>query len=132
MTEGLTFDNNVKIMIGAKGAETEWGAANYTVKEDGNGFVLELTEAGLNAINGSETEIRLLVKYSATVNENAKVERPERNDVIFHYGHEPHHGNTPYPTKPSEGKLTVNKEFSDAQGAWKDGEKVTRTQIPKG
>ena len=129
MTEGLTFNNNVKIMIGAKGAETEWDAANYTVKEDGNGFVLELTEAGLNAVNGQENEIRLLVKYSATVNENAKVDRQERNDVVFHFGNEPHHGNTPYPTKPSNGELTVNKEFSDAQGAWKDGEKVTVTII---
>ena len=129
MTEGLTFNNDVKIMIGAKGAEKEWDAANYTVKEDGNGFILELTEAGLNEINGKDAEVRLLVKYSATVNENSKVERPERNDVIFHYGNEPHHGNTPYPTKPSKGELTVNKEFSDAQGAWKDGEKVTVTLI---
>ena len=129
MTEGLTFNNDVKIMIGAKGAEKAWDAANYTVKEDGNGFVLELTEAGLNEINGKDAEVRLLVKYSATVNENAKVERPERNDVIFHYGNEPHHGNTPYPTKPSKGQLTVNKEFSDAQGAWKPGEKVTVTLI---
>lgn len=129
MTEGLTFNNDVKIMIGAKGAETEWDAANYTVKPDGNGFVLELTEAGLTALEeqAKDAEVRLLVKYSATVNENSKVERPERNDVIFHYGHEPHHGNTPYPTKPSNGELTVNKEFSDAQGAWKDGEKVSVT-----
>lgn len=129
MTEGLTFNNDVKIMIGAKGAEKAWDAANYTVKEDGNGFVLELTEAGLKEINGKDAEVRLLVKYSATVNENAKVERPERNDVFFHYGNEPHHGNTPYPTKPSKGQLTVNKEFSDAQGAWKPGEKVTVTLI---
>ena len=131
MTEGLTFNNDVEIMIGAKGAETEWDAANYTVTEDGNGFNLELTEAGLTALEeqAKDAEVRLLVKYSATVNENSKVERPERNDVIFHYGNEPHHGNTPYPTKPSEGKLTVNKEFSDAQGAWKDGEKVTVTLI---
>lgn len=129
MTEGLTFNNDVKIMIGAKGAEKEWDAANYEVKEDGNGFVLELTEAGLAALEeqAKDAEVRLLVKYSATVNENSKVERPERNDVIFHYGHEPHHGNTPYPTKPSNGELTVNKEFSDAQGPWKPGEKVTVT-----
>ena len=127
MTEGLTFNNNVKIMIGAKGAETKWDAANYTVKKDGNGFVLELTQAGLDAVNGQEKDVRLLVKYSATVNENAKVDRQERNDVVFHFGNEPHHGNTPYPTKPSNGQLTVNKEFSDAQGAWKDGEKVKVT-----
>lgn len=131
MTEGLTFDNNLEIMIGAKGAETAWDAANYNVKKDGNGFILELTDAGLAALEeqAKDAQVRLLVKYSATVNENSKVERPERNDVIFHYGHEPHHGNTPYPTKPNQetGELTVNKEFSDAEGAWKPGEKVEVT-----
>ncbi len=127
MTEGLTFNNDVKIKIGAKGSETDWDAANYTVTPDGNGFVLELTQKGLEAINGSETEIRLLVKYSATVNEKAKVDRQERNDVVFHFGNDPHHGNTPYPTKPSDGSLTVNKEFTGAEGDWKDGEKVKVT-----
>ena len=132
MTEGLTFNNDVKIMIGAKGSEEEWDAANYTVKEDGNGFVLELTEAGLKALEekAKDAEVRLLVKYSATVNENAKVERPERNDVIFHYGNEPHHGNTPYPTKPNDkGELTVTKDFPDVEGDWVKGEKVEVTLI---
>lgn len=127
MTEGLTFDNNVVVKMGEKGKETDLDKADYKVTPDGNGFILELTESGLNKINNQPKEVRLLVKYSATVNENAKVERQERNDVIFHYGNEPHHGNTPYPTKPSNGELTVNKEFSDAQGAWKPGEKVTVT-----
>lgn len=129
MTEGLTFNNDVTVKMGAKGQETDLAKADYTVKQDGNGFVLELTDAGLAKINNQPNEVRLLVQYSATVNENAKVERQERNDVIFHFGNEPHHGNTPYPTKPSKGQLTVNKEFSDAQGAWKDGEKVTVTLI---
>ena len=130
MTEGLTFDNNVKIIVGEKGQETEWNKANYEVKQDGNGFILELTKAGLAELEekAKDKDFRLLVKYSATVNESAKVQRPERNDVIFHYGNDPHHGNTPYPTKPKEdGELTVNKEFSDAQGAWKPGEKVEVT-----
>lgn len=129
MTEGLTFNNDVTVKMGAKGQETDLDKADYKVTPDGNGFVLELTETGLAKINNQPNEVRLLVKYSATVNENAKVERQERNDVIFHYGNDPHHGNTPYPTKPSNGELTVNKEFSDAQGAWKDGEKVTVTLI---
>ena len=129
MTEGLTFNNNVKIMIGEKDNETAWDAANYTVKQDGNGFVLELTEAGLTAINNQPNEVRLLVKYSATVNKNAKVERQERNDVIFHFGNEPHHGNTPYPTKPSNGELTVAKDFPDVEGGWAKGEEVEVTLI---
>ena len=129
MTEGLTFNNDVKIMIGEKGKETPWDAANYEVKKDKNGFILELTGAGLQSLEekAKTGNIRLLVKYSATVNENAKVDRQERNDVVFHFGNEPHHGNTPYPTKPSNGSLKVNKEFTGAEGDWKDGEKVTVT-----
>ena len=92
-------------------------------------IILELTEAGLNEINGKDKEIRLLVKYSATVNENAKVQRQERNDVIFHYGNDPHHGNTPYPTKPSNGGLTVTKDFPDVTGGWAKGEEVEVTLI---
>ena len=131
MTEGLTFNNDVKIMTGEKGKETAWNTANYKVTKDNNGFVLELTEAGLTELEGKakDKDFRLLVKYSATVNEKAKVERQERNDVVFHYGNDPHHGNTPYPTKPSNGELTVNKEFTGATGDWKDGEKVTVTLI---
>ena len=133
MTEGLTFNDNVEIMIGAKGSETKWDAANYSVKKDENGFVLELTEAGLKALEekAKDAEVRLLVKYSATVNENAKVERPERNDVIFHYGNEPHHGNTPYPTKPNQetGELTVTKDFPGVEGGWVKGEEVEVTLI---
>lgn len=131
MTEGLTFNNDVKIMKGAKSAETEWDAANYKVTVDNNGFVLELTDAGLKAIEeeAKNAEVRLLVKYSATVNENAKVDRPERNDVIFHFGHEPHHGNTPYPTKPSNGSLKVTKNFPGVEGEWVKGETVEVTLI---
>ena len=129
MTEGLTFKNDVKIMIGEKGAETEWDAANYTVKQENNGFVLELTEAGLKAINGQEKDVRLLVKYSATVNEKAKVERPERNDVIFHFGNDDHHGNTPIPTKPKAGKLKVTKDFDNVYGDFAEGEEVKVTLI---
>lgn len=131
MTEGLTFNNDVKIMIGAKDAETEWNKANYEVKQDGNGFILELTKAGLAELEekAKTADVRLLVKYSATVNENAKVERQERNDVIFHYGHEPHHGNTPYPTKPKDGKLKVTKDFDNVYGDFAEGEEVEVTLI---
>ena len=129
MTEGLTFNNDVTVKMGAEGQETDLDKSDYNATPDGNGFVLELTEAGLAKINNQPKEVRLLVKYSATVNENAKVERPERNDVIFHYGNEPHHGNTPYPTKPSNGKLTVEKDFPDVEGDWAEGEKVEVTLI---
>lgn len=129
MTEGLTFNNDVTVKMGAKGQETDLDKADYKVTPDGNGFVLELTETGLAKINNQPNEVRLLVKYSATVNENAKVERQERNDVIFHYGNDPHHGNTPYPTKPSKGELTVEKNFPNVEGEWTKGEEIDVTLI---
>lgn len=129
MTEGLTFNNDVTVKIGAKGQEDDLNKADYKVTPDGNGFVLELTETGLAKINNKPNEVRLLVKYSATVNENAKVERQERNDVIFHYGNDPHHGNTPYPTKPKDGKLKVTKNFDNVYGDFAEGEEVTVTLI---
>ena len=131
MTEGLTFDkNSVKISIGAKDAEKPLDAADYTVTEDHNGFVLELTEAGLAKINEKTEKTRIHITYKATVNKNAKVEREERNDVIFHFGNNPEHGNTPYPTKPNEdGKLTVTKDFPNVKGGWAPGEEVEVTIV---
>lgn len=128
MTEGLTFNNDVKVFIGAKGSETELDAGDYEVTEDGNGFVLELTSSGLAKINGQENETRVYITYSATLNGKAVVEREERNDMIFHYGNNPTHGNTPYPTKPNdEGKLKVTKDFPNVIGRWEVGESVEVT-----
>ena len=131
MTEGLTFNDDVKVSIGEKGKETALEAADFKVTKDHNGFILELTETGLAKINEQDTETRIYVEYSATLNENAKVERQERNDVIFHYGNNPQHGNTPYPTKPNQetGELTVEKDFPNVEGGWEPGESVEVTLV---
>ena len=127
MTEGLTFNNDVTVKIGAKGQEADLDKNDYKVTVDGNGFILELTDTGLAKINKQPNEVRLLVKYSATVNDKAKVQRQERNDVIFHYGNKQEHSNTPKPQKPSEGKLKVTKSFPNVEGGWAEGETVTVT-----
>ncbi|MDU1641892.1 isopeptide-forming domain-containing fimbrial protein [Peptoniphilus harei] len=129
MTEGLTFNqNSVKVYIGAKNNETEFPTENYTVTPEGNGFTLKLTDKGLAAINGKNEEVRLRVEYSATVNEKAKVEIPERNDVIFHYGNDSKHGNTPEPNKPNDsGNFTVTKKWATGTTLPTDGIDVTFT-----
>ena len=132
MTEGLTFNkDSMKVAIGPKDSETALDDADYTVKEDGNGFALELTESGLDKINGQKEETRVHITYSATVNDKAKVQRPERNDVIFHFGNNPGHGNTPYPTKPNQetGELAVEKDFPEIEGGWSEGEEVKATLV---
>ena len=139
MTEGLTFnENSLKVYIGSKEAEKTAKEENYLKKDTdytltidekgkGNGFTLAFTTAGLAKINKQADETRVHITYSATVNENAKVQRQERNDVIFHYGNEQNHSNTPKPQKPSDGKLKVTKSFPNVEGDWAEGEEVKVT-----
>ena len=128
MTEGLKFNNDVNVKIGAKGSETDLDKADYNVVQEGNGFKLTLTTLGLEKINGKDAEVRLLVEYSATVNEKAKVERPERNDVIFHYGNDSKHGNTPEPNKPNDsGDFKVTKKWATGTTLPEKGIDVTFT-----
>lgn len=128
MTEGLTFntddENKLSIKIGAKGSEQNLQSGDYTLTEDGNGFKLELTTSGLTKINGQEKETRIWIVYSATLNGNTKIQRQERNDVMFHYGKKQEHSNTPKPTKPTNGVLKVTKSFPNVQGGWAEGETV--------
>ncbi|MDU6791972.1 MAG: isopeptide-forming domain-containing fimbrial protein, partial [Anaerococcus sp.] len=126
MTEGLTFNkDSIKAFIGPKDTQTELDAGDYTVTEDGNGFILELTKTGLEKINNQETETRIYISYNATVNEKAKVQRTERNDVMFHYGNKQEHSNTPKPQNPDNGELKVTKNFPNVNGEFADGEEVT-------
>lgn len=135
MTEGLTFnENSLKVYIGSKEAEKTakdgdylTKGTDYTLVKDGNGFKLEFTTAGLAKINKKDAETRVYITYTATVNDKAKVQRQERNDVIFHYGNKQDHSNTPKPQKPSEGKLKVTKNFPNVEGGWAEGEEVKVT-----
>lgn len=135
MTEGLTFNNDVKVVIG----EVEATSEDYSVDTTVNSFKVVLTEKGLAKVNNQEKEITVTVKYSATLNGNAVVEIPESNDVTFHYGNNPSKGNTPVPNKPKEGKIKVTKSFNNvdkkevqvqlynAQTGEKVGEVITLT-----
>ena len=128
MTEGLTYNDDVELTLekstDGKKYEPVQGLTkekDYTAKKDGNGFVVEFTKAGLEKLNNKDYKQRVTLKYSATVNKAAMVEIPESNDVTFHYGNNPGHGNTPIPTKPKEnGELEVEKTWAD--GVPKAGE----------
>lgn len=108
MTEGLTFNNDVKVFFDNVEAET----GDFKVLEiEKNSFKVELTEAGLSKVKNQDKEVMVTVKYSATLNGKAVVEVPESNDVVFHYGNNPSKGNTPKPNKPNEGKITFTKTW---------------------
>lgn len=122
MTEGLKYNNDLKVTIGGADATVD---VDYTVTTDSNtnGFRIELTQAGLDKVNGKDDAVEVKLTYSATVKSITVVDIPEANDITFHYGNnKPGKGNTPIPTKPNEnGELTVKKTWADgtpAAGEW--------------
>lgn len=133
MTDGLTFVtkemakagtkyDNKSIVVKYNGTvmDEKW----YTLNEDNNGFVLNLTKDGLDGINGKAKEATITLTYSAEVNKESITDMPDSNDVTFHYGNKPNQGTTPIPTKPNkDGDLTINKTWDD--GKWADGESAT-------
>lgn len=121
MTEGLTFDDNLKITLNGI---TLVPTIDYGVTKGVNGFKASLTETGLKKVNGQATVQTLVLTYSATINSKAVTQIPESNDVTFHYGNNKSEGNTPIPTKPNEnGELEVKKTWYN--GEWAEGEKAT-------
>ena len=121
MTEGLKYNNDLKVQIGGADADP----ADYTVTTDKNtnGFRIELTQAGLEKVNGKDAPVEVKLTYSATVQSITVVDIPEANDITFHYGYnKPGEGNTPIPTKPNpNGELEVEKTWADgtpAAGEW--------------
>lgn len=122
MTEGLKYNNDLKVTIGGADATVD---VDYTVTTDSNtnGFRIELTQAGLDKVNGKDDAVEVKLTYSATVKSITVVDIPEANDITFHYGNnKPGKGNTPIPTKPNDnGELTVKKTWADgtpAAGEW--------------
>lgn len=110
MTEGLTFkQDSLKIKVDG----TELNPEDYELDVREDGFDLRLTEKGLEKVNGKDAAVTVELKYSAIVNEKAKVDIPDSNDVTFHYGHKKSNGNTPVPTNPKDGKIKVVKSWAD-------------------
>ncbi len=108
MTAGLDL---VAGSITVEGAGLAAGDYTITPGADGRSFTVALTATGLGKINDQATPQTITIKYRAILNDAAVVEIPEANDVFFHYGNKDEHGNTPIPTKPDNGKITVSKSF---------------------
>lgn len=131
MTEGLTFlndkDNPVVVKLGTLNLEN----ADYEITPYGNGFKLSLTSSGLKKINNQSETKTLTISYKALMNSAAVTAiaatpgEPEANDVSFHYGNNPDHGNTPVPNKPKNKEMEIDKSWVDAEGK-------TITNLPAG
>lgn len=109
MTEGLTFNqDSLKVAVGDADLTKE---TDYTLDTTTNTFMVKLTPEGLKKVNKQKEKVTVTVSYTATLNEKAKVDIPESNDVVFHYGNNPSKGNTPKPNKPDNGKITFTKTW---------------------
>lgn len=111
MEIGLTYNKDMIISVNG----TQLPAEDYMIVETAQGFVLDLTQSGLDKVKlaaaGQEAVITL--KYSATVNENAIVEDPQENTVTVTYGNNPSENRLPKPVTPDNGTITVTKTWAE-------------------
>lgn len=121
MTEGLTFvPNSLKVFLsdGTTEMNTKYYKLEVITQENqnkqGNGIKISLTSDGLKEINGKDKEVKFTIRYKALLNSAAVTAIPEANDIVFHYGNNPDHGNTPIPNHPKDGEMEVNKTWADA------------------
>lgn len=85
---------------------------DYILTEHGYGFEIDFTAAGLAKVCKQDHDVNVRIDYKATVNGQAKIDKPELNDVQFIYGREGNFTNTPKEPKTKVKKLTVNKTWN--------------------
>lgn len=128
MTNGLTFNNDV-VITADNGVNLD-SSQDYKIVQDDRGFVLSLTQSGLDKVkavtkpnNESGKDVEFTIKYSATLNGTAIVDNPEKNDIYLEYGNKPGNEIEENEVTPSNKELTVTKNWAD--GTAPDGVSVT-------
>lgn len=146
MTKGLTYQKDLTV----EGAGLT--ADDYFVTETDRGFTLVLRESGLtkveNAAKTADVEIKLT--YSAKINGEAVVDKPELNDIALDYANKPGKDSEPKEFTPGKKEITVKKSWDitgdqtiteadkgvtayftlqkkNAEGKWEDVETVEKT-----
>ncbi|MEQ2401105.1 SpaH/EbpB family LPXTG-anchored major pilin [Peptoniphilus hominis (ex Hitch et al. 2025)] len=147
MSPGLTYNNDlvVSATYGDPGTDLALEAADYTITNSDNGFVLKFTDAGIkkvlektlnkgdgvklidgNTIYNKQADeaaqkVEITLKYSATLNGLTGPVDPETNTVSFFYGNKP--GYTPQPgdknpiPETNKTEIPVSKSFVGGDGA---------------
>lgn len=107
MTKGLTYQKDLTV----EGAGLT--ADDYFVTETDRGFTLVLKESGLtkveNAAKAGDVEIKLT--YSAKINGEAVVDKPELNDIALDYSNKPGKDNEPEEFTPGKTEITMKKSW---------------------
>lgn len=147
MSPGLTYNNDLVVSATYGDAKTDLAleAADYTITNSDNGFVLKFTDAGIkkvlektlnkgdgvklidgNTIYNKQAveaaqKVEITLKYSATLNGLTGPVDPETNTVSFFYGNKP--GYTPHPgdknpiPETNKKEIPVDKSFVAGDGA---------------
>ncbi|WP_106461439.1 isopeptide-forming domain-containing fimbrial protein [Anaerococcus sp. Marseille-P3915] len=110
MTDGLTFDKDSLKITADNGITFE--AKDYDVIADDHGFTLRFTQKGLNKVQNKDKAINITLKYSATVNADAVIDNPEKNDIKFDYGNKPGKEVKPTEVKPKDKEIKVKKTWA--------------------
>lgn len=114
MTPGLTFKkDSLKITLKRGTTELKFDAIDYKVSSNDRGFDLEFTKTGLEKLQKElETDsIEITLEYKATVNKDALIDVPEKNDIKLFYGNNKSFENEPTEVKPKENKIEVKKSW---------------------
>lgn len=123
MSKGLTFNpESMTVNMDVNGTKTLLAAgADYTLLSGPQGFTLSLTAAGLTKVNNATKQIdavvNIFLNYTATLNDEAVVNIPEKNTISLVYDNNPdsYHNSTPF--TPTGTSITVTKNWKNADGS---------------
>lgn len=152
MTKGLTYQKDLKVTSEQLTGENALTADDYFVTETDRGFTLVFTDSGLtkveNAAKTADVEIKLV--YSAKINGEAVVDKPELNDIALDYANKPGKDSEPKEFTPGKKEIKMKKSWDvtgdqtvteadknvvayftlqkkNAEGKWEDVETVEKT-----
>lgn len=153
MTKGLTYQKDLAITSDQLTGDNALKEDDYFVTETDRGFTLVLKESGLtkveNAAKTADVEIKLT--YSAKINGEAVVDKPELNDIALDYANKPGKDNEPKEFTPGKKEIKMKKSWDvtgdqtiteadknvvayftlqkkNDQGKWEDVETVAKTE----
>ena len=153
MTKGLTYQKDLAITSDQLTGDNALKEDDYFVTETDRGFTLVLKESGLtkveNAAKTADVEIKLT--YSAKINGEAVVDKPELNDIALDYANKPGKDNEPKEFTPGKKEIKMKKSWDvtgdqtiteadknvvayftlqkkNDQGKWEDVETVEKTE----
>lgn len=113
MTKGLTYQKDLVITSDQMTGDNALKADDYFVTETDRGFTLVFKESGRtkveNAAKAGDVEIKLT--YSAKINGEAAVDKPELNDIALDYANKPGNDSEPKEFTPGKTEITMKKTW---------------------